>query len=110
MHNKENIKKSMESVISHFKYYTEGFTLDNEDIHVASETPKGEFGVHLETNNSNKPYRVKIRSTGFLHLQALNHIVHNHLLADLVTIIGTMDLVFGEVDRQSKYLNNFNSV
>jgi len=99
MNNKENIKKSMESVISHFKYYTEGFTLDNEDIYIASETPKGEFGVHLETNNSNKPYRVKIRSTGFLHLQALNHIVHNHLLADLVTIIGTMDLVFGEVDR-----------
>jgi len=99
MNSKENIKKSMESVISHFKYYTEGFTLDNEDIYVASETPKGEFGVHVETNNSNKPYRVKIRSTGFLHLQALNHIVHNHLLADLVTIIGTMDLVFGEVDR-----------
>ena len=99
MNNKENVKKSMESVINHFKYYTEGFTLDNEDLYIASETPKGEFGIHLETNNSNKPYRVKIRSTGFLHLQALNHIVHNHLLADLVTIIGTMDLVFGEVDR-----------
>jgi len=99
MNSKENIKKSMEGVINHFKYYTEGFTIDNEDFYIAAETPKGEFGVHMETNNSNKPYRVKIRSTGFLHLQALNHIVYNHLMADLVTIIGTMDLVFGEVDR-----------
>jgi len=96
---KENIKKSMEYIINHFKYYSEGFSIDNEDIYVSSETPKGEFGVHLETDNANKPYRVKIRSTGFLHLQALNHLVRNHLLADLVTVIGTLDLVFGEVDR-----------
>jgi len=97
--NKENIKKSMEYIINHFKYYSEGFSVDEDDFYVCTETPKGEFGVHLETANSNKPYRVKIRSTGFLHIQALNYIVRNNMLADLVTIIGTLDLVFGEVDR-----------
>ncbi len=97
--NKKNIKNSMEYVISHFKYYSEGFFAQEEDFYVASETPKGEFGVYLETANSNKPYRVKIRSTGFLHLQMLNKLVYNSLLADLVTIIGTLDLVFGEIDR-----------
>lgn len=97
--NKENIKKSMEYIIDHFKYYSEGFFVEEEDIFVVTETPKGEFGVHLESANSNKPYRVKIKSTGFLHLQALNELVRNNLLADLVTIIGTLDLVFGEIDR-----------
>jgi len=96
---KENIKKSMEYVINHFKYYSEGYFVEEEDVYIASETPKGEFGVHVESANSNKPYRVKIRSTGFYHLQALNHIVRNSMLADLVTIIGTLDLVFGEIDR-----------
>eukprot|EP01088_Endostelium_zonatum_P008541 TRINITY_DN2160_c0_g1_i1.p4 TRINITY_DN2160_c0_g1~~TRINITY_DN2160_c0_g1_i1.p4 ORF type:complete len:135 (-),score=17.01 TRINITY_DN2160_c0_g1_i1:1319-1723(-) len=96
---KENIKKSMEYVINHFKYYSEGFFVEEEDLYTAAETPKGEFGIHLESANSNKPYRVKIRSTGFLHLQALNYIVRNNMLADLVTIIGTLDLVFGEIDR-----------
>ena len=97
--NKENIKKSMEYIINHFKYYSEGFFVEEEDMFIIAETPKGEFGVHLESANSNKPYRVKIKSTGFLHLQALNELVRNNLLADLVTIIGTLDLVFGEVDR-----------
>lgn len=96
---KENLKKSMEYVINHFKYYSEGFFVEEEDLYTAAETPKGEFGVHLESANSNKPYRVKIRSTGFFHLQALNYMVRNTMLADLVTIIGTLDLVFGEVDR-----------
>lgn len=96
---KENIKKSMEYIINHFKYYSEGFNVEEEDTYIASETPKGEFGIHVETGNSNKPFRVKIRSTGFLNLQALNSMVKEHLLADLVTIIGTLDLVFGEVDR-----------
>lgn len=96
---KENIKKSMEYIINHFKYYSEGFTVEEEDTYIAAETPKGEFGIHVETGDANKPYRVKIRSTGFLHLQALNSMVKDHMLADLVTIIGTLDLVFGEVDR-----------
>jgi len=97
--NKKNIKNSMEYIINHFKYYSECIFLEEEDVYVASETPKGEFGVHIESYNSNKPNRVKIRSTGFLHLQALNFLVYNSLLADLVTIIGTLDLVFGEIDR-----------
>ena len=97
--NKDNIKTSMEYIINHFKFYSEGFLVEEEDCYIAAETPKGEFGVHLESANSNKPYRVKIRSTGFFHLQALNYIVRNNMLADLVTIIGTLDLVFGEIDR-----------
>ena len=96
---KQNIKKSMESVINHFKYYTENLFLVEDDLYISSETPKGEFGVHIESFNSNKPSRVKIRSTGFLHLQVLNKLANNMLLADLVTIIGTLDLVFGEIDR-----------
>ena len=70
-----------------------------DDLYISSETPKGEFGVHIEAFNSNKLSRVKIRSTGFLHLQVLNKMANNMLLADLVTIIGTLDLVFGEIDR-----------
>lgn len=96
---KQNVKKSMESIINHFKYYSENIFLCEDDIYVSSETPKGEFGVHIETSNSNKPSRVKIRSTGFLHLQVLNKLANNLLLADLVTVIGTLDLVFGEIDR-----------
>jgi len=96
---KQNVKKSMESIISHFKYYSENIFLCEDDIYVSTETPKGEFGVHIEAFNSNKPSRVKIRSTGFLHLQVLNKLANNLLLADLVTVIGTLDLVFGEIDR-----------
>jgi NADH-quinone oxidoreductase subunit D len=96
---REDIKNNMEFLINHFKYYSEGFFVDEEDIFFSTETPKGEFGVYLESDNSNKPHRVKIRPTGFYHLQALNHLVYNYLLADVVTIIGTLDLVFGEVDR-----------
>jgi NADH-quinone oxidoreductase subunit D len=96
---REDIKNNMEFLISHFKYYSEGFYVDEEDTFFSTETPKGEFGVYLESDNSNKPHRIKIRPTGFYHLQALNHLVYNYLLADVVTIIGTLDLVFGEIDR-----------
>jgi len=96
----KNITKySMEELISHFKLYTEGFSLDLEEFYYAAEAPKGEFGVYLETDGSNKAYRCKIRAPGFFHLQGLNFMVYNHLLADVVTIIGTQDIVFGEIDR-----------
>ena len=97
--NKQDIKNSMEYTINHFKYYSEGFSIEENNIYTSTENPKGEFGIFLETDNSNKPLRCKIRSTGFMHLQGLNLLVRNHLLADVVTIIGTQDLVFGEIDR-----------
>ena len=93
------MKKSMEALIHHFKLYTEGFSIAENEIYCAVEAPKGEFGVYLVTNNTNKPYRCHIRAPGFAHLQSLNYMVKNHLLADLVTIIGTQDIVFGEIDR-----------
>jgi len=96
---KNIIKYSMEELISHFKLYSEGFSMDSEEFYYAAETPKGEFGVYLETDGSNKAYRCKIRAPGFFHLQGLNFMVYNHLLADVVTIIGTQDIVFGEIDR-----------
>src|SRR5580700_7810260 len=89
-------KYSMEELISHFKLYSEGFSIDSEEMHCAAETPKGEFGVFLETDGTNKAYRCKIRAPGFFHLQGLNFMTYNHLLADVVTIIGTQDIVFGE--------------
>jgi NADH dehydrogenase (ubiquinone) Fe-S protein 2 len=95
------IKFSMESLIHHFKFYSEGFSLMAEESYVAVEAPKGEFGVYLLTNGSNRPYRCRIKSPGFLNLQGLNFLAIKSklLLADLVTIIGTLDLVFGEIDR-----------
>jgi len=95
------MKFSMESLIHHFKYYSEGFSVLAEESYVAVEAPKGEFGVYLLSDDSNRPYRCRIKSPGFLHLQGLNFMVKtsNLLLADLVTIIGTLDLVFGEIDR-----------
>ena len=93
------MKTSMESLIHHFKFYSEGFTVDANEIYSAVEAPKGEFGVFLVTDNTNKPYRCKIRSPGFNHLQGLNLMVENSFIADLVTCIGTIDIVFGEVDR-----------
>jgi len=93
------MKKSMEALIHHFKLYTEGFSIGENQIYCAVEAPKGEFGVYLVTNNTNKPYRCHIRAPGFAHLQSLNYMVKNHLLADLVTVIGTQDIVFGEIDR-----------
>jgi len=94
-----DLKNSMESVIHHFKYYSEGFHLNKEHIYVCVEAPKGETGIYLVSNDSNKPYRCKIRTPGFAHLQSLNYMASGHMIADLVTIIGTQDIVFGEVDR-----------
>jgi len=96
---RKDIKKSMESLIHHFKYFSEGFNISKNEVYVSTEAPKGEFGVLLVSNGTNKPYRCKIKAPGFGHLQALNFMVKNHLLADVVAIIGTLDIVFGEVDR-----------
>lgn len=93
------LKSSMESLINHFKLYSEGFTIPSSETYVGVEAPKGEFGVYLVSDGSNKPYRCKIRSPGFFHLQMIDYVSKNHMLADVVTIIGTLDLVFGEVDR-----------
>jgi NADH dehydrogenase (ubiquinone) Fe-S protein 2 len=94
-----DFKQSMESLIHHFKIYTQGFIIPFNETYTASEAPKGEFGVYLISNNTNRPYRCKIKAPGFAHLQALNHMSKGHLIADVVTIIGTQDIVFGEVDR-----------
>jgi len=93
------MKTSMEALIHHFKLYTEGFHVPEGEIYAAVEAPKGEFGVYLVADGSNKPYRTKIRAPGFLHLQALDYMCTGHQLADVSAIIGTMDIVFGEVDR-----------
>ena len=96
---KSELKKSMEALIHHFKIYTNSISIPTKETYVATEAPKGEFGVYLVSNNTNKPYRCKIKSPGFAHLQALNHMSKGHLIADVVTIIGTQDIVFGEIDR-----------
>nr|NP_038175.1 NADH dehydrogenase subunit 7 [Synura synuroidea]AAF36941.1 NADH dehydrogenase subunit 7 [Synura synuroidea] len=93
------LKNSMESLIHHFKYYTEGLIPGFGETYTATEAPKGEFGVYLISNNTEKPYRCKIKAPGFGHLQALNFMASGHMIADVVTIIGTQDIVFGEVDR-----------
>jgi NADH:ubiquinone oxidoreductase subunit D len=93
------IKFSMESLIHHFKLYTEGFNINMGECYAKVEAPKGEFGVYLVSNNNNIPYRCKIRAPGFYHLQGLNFLASKHLIADIVTIIGTLDIVFGEIDR-----------
>jgi len=93
------IKESMESLIHHFKYFTEGLILPQENTYVATEAPKGEFGVYLVSNGTNRPYRCKIKAPGFSHLQGLQMMCKGHMIADVVTIIGTQDIVFGEVDR-----------
>ena len=89
----------MESLIHHFKLFSEGFYVPKGHIYSAVEAPKGETGVFLISNGEPKPYRCKIRAPGFMHLQALHYMTKGHMLADLVTIIGTLDIVFGEVDR-----------
>ena len=94
-----HMKTSMESLIHHFKLYTEGFIVPVGETYTAVEAPKGEFGVYLVSNGTNKPYRCKIRAPGFAHLQGIDFMAKNHMLADVVTIIGTQDIVFGEVDR-----------
>src|SRR5436190_193670 len=93
------MKQSMEALIHHFKLYTEGFHVPAGEVYVATESPKGEFGVYLVADGSNKPYRVKIRPTGFSHLQAMDFMSRGHMLADVTAILGALDIVFGEVDR-----------
>jgi len=89
----------MEGIIKHFKYWTEGFPVEKGWTYKAVESPKGEFGVSLVSGGSNNPYRCKVRSPALYHLQVLNKISKGHFLADLVTLIGTIDIVFGEIDR-----------
>ena len=93
------MKRSMESLIHHFKYFSQSFNVTNGCFYNAVEAPKGEFGVFLFSDGSNKPYRCRIRAPGFFHLQGLDFMTKGHLIADLVTIIGTQDIVFGEIDR-----------
>jgi NADH dehydrogenase I D subunit len=96
---RKEMKHSMEGLINHFKLLSEGFHVPKTESYVGIEAPKGEFGIYLISDGTNKPYRCKIKSPGFLHLQGLDFMARNHLLADVVTIIGTLDIVFGEVDR-----------
>jgi NADH:ubiquinone oxidoreductase subunit D len=96
---KAKVKSSMESLIHHFKLYSKGFNVTAGEVYNGIEAPKGEFGVLLISDGSNIPYRCKIKAPGFLHLQSINYMSQDHLLADVVTIIGTQDIVFGEVDR-----------
>jgi NADH dehydrogenase (ubiquinone) Fe-S protein 2 len=93
------MKSSMEALIHHFKMYTEGFILPSGESYIATEAPKGEFGVFLVSNGTDRPYRCKIKAPGFGHLQALDSMSKGHMIADVVTIIGTQDIVFGEIDR-----------
>ena len=94
-----DMKTDMEALIHHFKLYTEGFHVPAGEIYAAVEAPKGEFGVFLVSDGSNKPYRAKIRAPGFLHMQSMNYVASGHQLADVAALMGTMDLVFGEIDR-----------
>lgn len=96
---RSDMKQSMEALIHHFKMYTQGVILPFNETYIGTEAPKGEFGVYLISDNSNRPYRCKIKAPGFNHLQALDYMSKGHLIADVVTIIGTQDIVFGEVDR-----------
>jgi len=96
---RQNMKTSMEALIHHFKFYTQGFNVPKGRTYTAVEAPKGEFGVYLVSDGTNRPYRCKIKAPGFSHLQSLPFMAKGHLIADVVTIIGTQDIVFGEVDR-----------
>ena len=93
------MKRSMEALIHHFKLYTEGYHVPPGEVYAAVEAPKGEFGIYLVADGTNKPYRVKLRAPGFPHLQAMDHLCKGHLLADVAAIIGSLDIVFGEIDR-----------
>jgi len=96
---REEMKADMESLIHHFKFFTEGFSVPAGEAYAALEAPKGEFGCYLVSDGANKPYRLKVRAPGFAHLSAFNEMVQGHMLADVVAVVGTQDLVFGEVDR-----------
>jgi NADH-quinone oxidoreductase subunit D len=96
---REEMKADMEALIHHFKLFTEGYCLPEGEAYVGIEHPKGEFGVYIVSDGANKPYRVKIRAPGFAHLSAMDEMARGHMLADVVAIIGTQDIVFGEIDR-----------
>ena len=93
------MKQDMEALIQHFKLMTEGYCLPEGEAYAAVEHPKGEFGCYIVSDGANKPYRLKVRAPGFAHLSALDEMTKGHMLADVVAIIGTQDIVFGEVDR-----------
>ena len=93
------MKRSMEALIHHFKLYTEGYHVPAGEVYCAVEAPKGEFGVYVVSDGSNKPYRCKLRAPGYAHLQAMDFMCRGHLLADVSAILGSLDIVFGEVDR-----------
>jgi len=94
-----DMKRSMEALIHHFKLYTEGFHLPAGEVYAAVEAPKGEFGVYLVSDGSNKAYRCKLRAPSFAHLQAMDFLCRGHMLADVSAVLGSIDIVFGEVDR-----------
>lgn len=96
---REDMKSNMEALIHHFKLFTEGMHVPEGEAYAAVEHPKGEFGIYMVSDGANKPYRMKIRAPGFAHLQAMDEMARGHMLADAVAIIGTMDIVFGEIDR-----------
>jgi NADH-quinone oxidoreductase subunit D len=96
---RERMKEDMESLIHHFKLFTEGYCVPEGETYTAIEHPKGEFGVYLVSDGANKPYRVKLRAAGFAHLAAMDELVRGHMIADVVAVIGTLDIVFGEIDR-----------
>jgi len=96
---KEDLKNSMEALIHHFKLFSEGYRVKEAEVYSAVEAPKGEFGVYLISDGSNKPYKCKIRAPGFSHLQAMDYLLKGHMLADVPAVLGSLDIVFGEVDR-----------
>jgi NADH-quinone oxidoreductase subunit D len=96
---REEMKADMEALIHHFKLFTEGYCVPEGEVYAAIEHPKGEFGIYMISDGANKPYRVKIRAPGFAHLAAMDEMTRGHMLADVVTVIGTQDIVFGEIDR-----------
>jgi NADH-quinone oxidoreductase subunit D len=96
---RREMKRSMEALIHHFKLYTEGFHVPAGEVYAAVEAPKGEFGVYLVSDGSNRPYRCKLRAPGFAHLQAMDFMCRGHMLADVAAVLGSIDIVFGEVDR-----------
>ena len=96
---KKEIKDSMEALIHHFKLFTEGYRVDKDEIYTAVEAPKGEFGVYLISDGSSKPYKCKIRAPSFSHLQAMDYLIKGHMLADVPAVLGSLDIVFGEIDR-----------
>jgi NADH-quinone oxidoreductase subunit D len=93
------MKRSMEAMIEQFKLYTEGFHVPKGEVYAAVEAPKGEFGVYLVSDGTNRPYKCKIRAPSFAHLQAMDYLTRGHMLADVSAIIGSLDIVFGEIDR-----------